>query len=223
MKENYLIPIAASLLSFVGGFMEGYTYILRGEVFCSAQTGNIALMMVNFAQNNPFMWAHLTSLCAFACGVFVGNFAFLKKSSAFNIISRDKLLIFGIIVLTIICFIPPGVYNIWVSTSISFVSAVLYNSFRQIDEILYSSVFCTSNVRQAALSFFDYVIWGDKLAWIVCKKYIFVILFFILGVTISTMLSNFLGQYALFVVVLLLIILLVFDKIKLKKPNLQYK
>ena len=33
------------LISMIGGILETYTFLLRGGVFCNAQTGNIVLMM----------------------------------------------------------------------------------------------------------------------------------------------------------------------------------
>ena len=41
-------------LAFIGGFLEAYTYLIRGNIFANAQTGNFALMAMNFAYyRNP--------------------------------------------------------------------------------------------------------------------------------------------------------------------------
>ena len=40
------------LLAFTGGFLDAYTYILRGNVFANAQTGNIVLLGINIANGN---------------------------------------------------------------------------------------------------------------------------------------------------------------------------
>ena len=42
----------AALLALVGGFLDAYTYICRGEVFSNAQTGNIVLVGLALAENN---------------------------------------------------------------------------------------------------------------------------------------------------------------------------
>lgn len=34
----------AAVLALVGGFLDAYTYICRGQVFSNAQTGNIVLV-----------------------------------------------------------------------------------------------------------------------------------------------------------------------------------
>ena len=42
----------AALLAVVGGFLDAYTYILRGGVFANAQTGNIVLLGVHMADKD---------------------------------------------------------------------------------------------------------------------------------------------------------------------------
>ena len=40
------------IMSMLAGYLEAYTYTLRGNVFCNGQTSNIALMMINFFRGN---------------------------------------------------------------------------------------------------------------------------------------------------------------------------
>ena len=42
----------AAVLALVGGFLDAYTYICRGQVFSNAQTGNIVLVGLALAENN---------------------------------------------------------------------------------------------------------------------------------------------------------------------------
>ena len=56
-QEITAIPIhetfrVAALLAVVGGFLDAYTYILRGGVFANAQTGNIVLLARHPASEN---------------------------------------------------------------------------------------------------------------------------------------------------------------------------
>ena len=41
-----------ALLAMVGGFLDAYSYVTRGQVFATAETGNIVLMGLNLAQGN---------------------------------------------------------------------------------------------------------------------------------------------------------------------------
>ena len=41
-----------SILMFSGGFLDAYSYLVRGEVFATAETGNIALMGISLARGD---------------------------------------------------------------------------------------------------------------------------------------------------------------------------
>ena len=54
-------------LAFTGGFLDAYTYLLRGGVFANAQTGNMVLMALYAARRDgrafyylPVSYTHLT-------------------------------------------------------------------------------------------------------------------------------------------------------------------
>ena len=41
-----------SILMFSGGFLDAYSYLVRGQVFATAETGNIALMGISLARGD---------------------------------------------------------------------------------------------------------------------------------------------------------------------------
>ena len=49
-KEDSIL--VALLLTFTGGFLDAYTFMLRGGTFANAQTGNIVMTGVNLAKGN---------------------------------------------------------------------------------------------------------------------------------------------------------------------------
>ena len=49
MSESFKL---GALLAIVGGFLDVYTYICRGQVFSNAQTGNIVLVGLSLAQSD---------------------------------------------------------------------------------------------------------------------------------------------------------------------------
>lgn len=62
----------AALLAVVGGFLDAYTYILRGGVFANAQTGNMVLLGVYAAQGRYRQAGYcIIPILAFALGVFI--------------------------------------------------------------------------------------------------------------------------------------------------------
>lgn len=58
-KEKYMLTSKkvstirlGSILMFSGGFLDAYSYLVRGQVFATAETGNIALMGISLARGD---------------------------------------------------------------------------------------------------------------------------------------------------------------------------
>lgn len=55
-------------LAFTGGFLDAYTYLLRGGVFANAQTGNMVLMALYAARRDGRAFYYLLPIAAFLAG-----------------------------------------------------------------------------------------------------------------------------------------------------------
>ena len=66
--------ILGALLSLSGGFQDAYTYVLRGNVFANAQTGNVVFMSQHM-MTGDFGGAmqYFFPLVAFASGILVAE------------------------------------------------------------------------------------------------------------------------------------------------------
>ncbi len=215
MTNKHLSPAYETLLggvvlSFVGGTFETYTYLLRGGVFCNAQTGNIALMMLNLASGD-FAKAlyYPVPILAFAFGVFISNFAFAKDEKSFSL--RDKLLMMEIFVLAVLTLVPAGFGDTWVNAVISFLAAVQYNAFRKAGGISYSSVFCTNNLRQSTLCLYEFLLDKNRAALTNFFLYLLVILAFCGGVAAQVIAIKLLGQYSTTLPITCLVFLLMIN------------
>lgn len=185
--ERQAVPIhetfkIASVLALVGGYLDAYTYILRGGVFANAQTGNMVLLAVYAAQGKYRRAAYyIVPVLAFAAGVFITEL--LKKyftKRAFKIYEHWIVAI-EILLLGIIGFIPLSLPNGVVNVTISFVCSLQVNSFRQIKNLPYASTMCTGNLRAGTEKFFQYVIDKDKKAGLQAAHYFGIIILFIIG------------------------------------------
>ncbi|MDF2989441.1 MAG: hypothetical protein K0R50_4951, partial [Eubacterium sp.] len=59
------------LLAIVGGIMDVYTFIVRGKVFATGQTGNFVLAAVRLAEQDYTGLLHaVTPIAAFWAGIF---------------------------------------------------------------------------------------------------------------------------------------------------------
>lgn len=78
-KEKYMLTSKkvsesirlGSILMFSGGFLDAYSYLVRGQVFATAETGNIALMGISLARGDlAVAGRYLIPVAAYAAGSF---------------------------------------------------------------------------------------------------------------------------------------------------------
>lgn len=73
-KTNNSMTVAL-IMTLVGGFLDAYTYMLRGGTFANAQTGNIVMTGVNIALGKPHeAMAHFLAIMAFVVGILCAVF-----------------------------------------------------------------------------------------------------------------------------------------------------
>ena len=79
-KEKYMLTSKkvsesirlGSILMFSGGFLDAYSYLVRGQVFATAETGNIALMGISLARGDlAVAGRYLIPVAAYAAGIFL--------------------------------------------------------------------------------------------------------------------------------------------------------
>ena len=120
------------IMSMLGGYLEAYTYTLRGNVFCNGQTSNIALMMINFFRGNTAKALYYPiPILAFFFGTV---FATLLRRHRFKLRwARVEMLIFSLefALLFIVGFIPQGAGDTVVNILVTFTTAVQYEVFRE--------------------------------------------------------------------------------------------
>ena len=142
------IPIGV-LLTFVGGYLDAYTYISRGGVFANAQTGNVVLLGLNLAGGQ---WLHaleyLVPIFSFVLGVYIAEELqwHLKWKQAVH--WRQIVLLIEVLILAVVSFLPHSV-NELANSAVSFVCALQVDSFRKIRGHSLATTMCTGNLRIA--------------------------------------------------------------------------
>lgn len=211
MSDSFLI---AALLAIVGGFLDAYTYVIRGHVFSNAQTGNIALMGIYLAEGKwrPAL-SYLFPIIAFALGIFVEEWIKKIILPLPKIHWRQIVLLFEVIVLFVVALLPlGGVHDMIANILVSFVCSLQVQSFRKVHGLPYATTMCTGNLRSGMDFLFRYTQTRERELWRKSLHYFGVILFFILGAGIGAVATNHWGNYAaaLCNVLLLLVIGLLF-------------
>lgn len=116
----------------VAGFWGAYTYLLRGNVFYNAQTGNVVLMGLALGSAE---WAkagyYLVPISAYILGAFV-----------------SELMLIEMIAVLGLGFLPETAPVQICQVVINFVASMQYNTFRQAEGVPVATTFATNHIRQ---------------------------------------------------------------------------
>ena len=125
------------LLALTGGLLDAYSYLNRGEVFATAETGNIVLMGINLAQQN---WSgalhYLLPVLAFTAGILAAEWVRRRcdpgEGRPQRLHWRLPLLLAECVAILVVSALPVGPLDPLANIIISFASALQVESFRNI-------------------------------------------------------------------------------------------
>ncbi|MCD7737151.1 MAG: DUF1275 domain-containing protein [Lachnospiraceae bacterium] len=140
------------VLMMAGGFMGSYTYLLRGGVFCNAQTSNILLFGLALGEGNWGRAAYLLiPISAYLAGSVGSEIlpVYVRKA---EILRWDTLLLLIEMLVLIFLGLLPERAPVQISqVAINFICSMQYNTFRQAQGIPMATTFCTNHLRQTGI------------------------------------------------------------------------
>lgn len=200
------------LLALSGGFLDAYTYLVRGHVFANAQTGNIVMLGVDVAQRNWLGIGHyLLPILAFVVGVLLAETIRGRgKARPGGVLHwRQWVLLIELVILFVVGFIPAVEgWNTAANVCVSFVCAMQVQSFRKVHGKAYATTMCTGNLRSGTELLLQYIRTRDRVQLKHMFNYYGVILAFILGAALSALLAGVLGIRAIWLSCVVLVIVL---------------
>lgn len=175
--------IAGCLLAIVGGFLDIYTYKVRGGVFANAQTGNIVLMAASIGEGKPYKFLYyILPIAAFILGVFVTEVIRHKTNGEQFIHWRQLILLLEILLLFGIGFLSTGGLDPEVNIAVSFVCSLQVSAFRKLHGLNYATTMCTGNLRTGTEELYRCLTKKDREAGKKALLYFLIIFMFITGV-----------------------------------------
>lgn len=188
MSESLLI---ASLLAFAGGFMDVYSYICRGHVFANAQTGNIVLLAVKFADREWVEAAYyIIPIMSFFVGIVFSEVIKSRFGQSKLIHWRQIIIAIEFFILLFVGFIPSGNYNSFANCLVSFVCSLQVQSFRTVNGNAYVSTMCTGNLRSASEQLYNFNATKDKAALQKSAQYFGLIFLFMAGAAFGAIVTD---------------------------------
>ena len=179
----------ALFLTFCAGYVDAYTFIVRGNTLVAGQTGNVVFLSVGLIQQNVSdASAKVMTLFSFMMGVFLLT---LYKEKL-RIVKKPILSLIPLAVLSLITgFVPQTVDNIYLVPPLAFCMGLVTTAFGEVSGIAYNNAFMTGNIKRTMLAFGDY--FRTKHTPFLREALIFVSLLtsFVLGVVFSAYLTIF--------------------------------
>ena len=190
MKESprfETLPLGL-LLALAGGSLDCYTYLNRGQVFATAETGNLVMMGARLALGDWVQALHyLPPILAFAAGVLATELLrSLLQRWKLPLDWRKWILLLECAVVAAVALLPLGRWDLLANGLISFTSAMQVESFRVINGCACATTMCTGNLRSAAERFYLFWTTGDPSRRTESLHYCGIILSFIGGAALGT-------------------------------------
>ena len=187
------------LLALTGGLLDAYSYLNRGEVFATAETGNIVLMGINLAQQN---WSgalhYLLPVLAFTAGILAAEWVRRRcdpgEGRPQRLHWRLPLLLAECVAILVVSALPMGPLDPLANIIISFASALQVESFRNIQGYGCVTTMCTGNLRSGTENLFHWLSRREPKAPPKIRVYYGLITCFILGAVVSGLASPLLAQ-----------------------------
>ena len=158
MSEAFL---TGAILAVIGGYLDAYTYIARGQVFANAQTGNVMFLAMNIACGDIMKALfYVPPIIAFVLGILIAE-QIKKRMDGGRLHWRQYVLLL-----------------------------LQVQSFRKIRGILCATTMCTGNLRSGTEALSTAIFAKDKESLHKAGKFYAIVLFFIIGAVISTFVTT---------------------------------
>lgn len=187
----------ATALTFISGYLNAFTFITQGGRFAGVQSGNIISLAYYLAKGDYIQVGHfLVPILSFVLGQFFTYLAkkwFLARKLPWHF--GSSLIMLGLIVITIV--VTPYVPAYLTISLLAFVASIQIETFRKLRGAAYANVMMTGNLKNAAYMWFKGVMEGDDYLRKTGRAISMTIIGFMLGVILSTLLSQQVHELAL--------------------------
>lgn len=197
------------ILAMVAGLMDVYTYITRGGVFATAETGNLVKAVIGFFNKDYEMTFNATmQLLFFVLGTLFYEFLKHKREKENN--DEDyhakRILIIEALILFVVGFINEDAPDILVNSIVAFISAIQISAFRKLVDSPYSTTVFTGNLRMLGENLFKSIDTKDKVIIDRFLRYLSIIISFLVGGFLGGYLTTIMGVKSIFIAVILLLV-----------------
>lgn len=181
-KLTFLLDILQySTLAFSGGLIGAYSIEMCDHIYANAQTSNLINLALTIKTHNPVnLLLHVMVLALYFFGISLTILLpeYLKR---YSIRFESVCLLIESVCIGSLLFIPINIAPVLYIAPAFFAAALQYNTFKSCHTVGVSTLFCTNNLRQLIISFWNYRNTKDSFELLKMKVYTIVILSFTAG------------------------------------------
>jgi uncharacterized membrane protein YoaK (UPF0700 family) len=214
------------LLASVGGLMDVYSYVVRGKVFATGQTGNFVLVAANLANKNYVGMLHpFVPILSFWVAIFAAWHIFYLIAKEKQLLWKRTILAISIIILFITGLIPISYPDLISDSLVAFAAALQYCAFRKFGTSEnFATIFCSGNMRSCADNYYKGLIRKDKGALKKAFSYSCILISYFSGAAIGAIETTFFHEKTIwtgaFVLTIALILSFVLNESSSKNKTL---
>lgn len=190
-------------LIFVAGVFGAYTFMVRGNVFCNAQTGNVVLMGIALGSGEWMKgFYYLIPISAYVLGSFISELVPNPFKRHFPIRWDTFLIFIEMMFVVVLGFIPDSVPVQISQVMINFIASMQYNTFRQAEGIPVATTFATNHIRQIGVGLakeLRHLHSKDKSHRVRLSKHFRMLFFFMMGTIVGAIFCNGVGGKAIWI------------------------
>ena len=193
--------VTAVLLTLTGGYLDAYTYFVRGKVFANAQTGNIIKLGIYAAQGDfhrclDFLFPILSFCLGVLCSLAIEEY-FERQKKPYT---RRGVLCVEILCMIVIAFLPnTEFFDVLANILVSFLCAMQMQTFQIFHKKVIATTVGTGNLRKGIESLYRSVRNKDSGKRKAAGEFFFILLMFIGGVMLGTLVAEYLSVRAILV------------------------
>ncbi|MBQ7266539.1 MAG: DUF1275 domain-containing protein [Firmicutes bacterium] len=141
------------MLMFVAGFYGAYTYTMKGQVFCNAQTGNLVLFGTALGTGNiKDALYYIIPISAYVLGAVVSEALPNLIKHSLHIRWDTLLILLEIMTVVFLGFLPSSAPVQITQVCINFICSMQFATFRQAEGLPMATTFCTNHIRQTGIA-----------------------------------------------------------------------
>ena len=193
MDEESESIVLGTLLAISGGLMDAYSYILRGQVFANAQTGNILFLGIYLCSGQWREVIHyLFPVAGFTAGIFISELMHLSRLHPVH--WKQTILLAEAFLLLLVPFIP---LDLFANSLTSFVCGMQVQTFRKLRGHPFATTMCIGNLRSGTVSAVNWLCHREDHHLRAAGAYYYVIFCFVIGAVIGNALAPVTGLFTI--------------------------